>query len=271
MNAPTTYATVRELLDTGVRPEGVRVITTYACSRGCKFCYQTQRHSVKLDSVKFVQHCRDMQDIGLMPIYFTFQGGEVSTHPNHTYAMCRVADKYFPQVFRKSITSNGYGERDFYHAVKLHGITHITLSLHGPNKRVETLAQDLAQDGFYTVRINCFLHQDHLDAARYVYCFCRDNRIQLTLCEDLRPDCIKPPSPKQISEDVLKLESPHYVMRRYKHQDVWTNPVTHYRFWVYHHIDHYDYNNIIVLPDGSLTMTFDDVMVCAGSGENDAS
>jgi hypothetical protein len=46
--------------------------------------------------------------------------------------------------------------------------------------------------------------------------------------------------------------------------------VTGYRFWVYHHIDHYDYNNIIVLPDGTLTMVFDDVMVCAGAGESDA-
>lgn len=273
MSAPVTYKTVEELLNTGARPEGVRVVSTYDCKRHCKFCYQTQRHSAKLDSEVFRQHLRDMQGFGLMPIYFTFQGGEVSTYPEHTYALCAAADRYYPQVFRKSLTSNGYGELDFYRKAKLYGITHVTLSLHQQNEQVEQLLCRLARDGFYTVRVNCFLHRDRLPAAAYVYRFCRDNLIQLTLCEDLRSGCAPPPTVEEIKEHVLHAPAHAYRVQKHKHQDVWTSlwgEGGYYRFWVYHHIDHYDYNNIIVLPDGSLTMTFDDVMMCAGAGESDA-
>jgi len=273
MSGPVTYKTVKELLNTGAWPEGVRVITSYDCARGCKFCYQKQRHSVKLGVDVFREHLRDLQKYGPIPIYFTFQGGEVTTHPAHTFALCSAADLYFPQVFRKSITSNGYGELAFYQQAKLFGVTHITLSLHGPNARVEQLACRLAHDGFYTVRVNCFLHRDHLEKAAHVYQFCRANSIQLTLCEDLRPDCASPPSIMEIKEHVLR-DLGTYRVQRHKHQDVWTSDCScnsaPYRFWVYHHIDHYDYNNLIVLPDGTLTMTFDDVMVCAGAGESDA-
>ncbi len=273
MSAPVTYSTVKDLMVTGARPEGVRVITTYDCKRGCKFCYQKQRHSAKLNSAVLQQHLRDMVEHDLLPIYFTFQGGEVSTHPEHTYALCAAADLYYPQVFRKSLTSNGYGELDFYRKAKVYGITHITLSLHGPDPQVELLARRLASDGFFTVRINCFLHRDRLTEAAYVYRFCLANLIQLTLCEDLRPDCMDPPTAEEIREHVVEDQRSDYRVQRYKHQDVWTSPWLpdgYYRFWVYHHADHYDYNNLIVLPDGSLTMTFDDVMVCAGAGESDA-
>jgi hypothetical protein len=188
--------------------------------------------------------------------------------------LCAAADRYYPQVFRKSITSNGYGELDFYRKAKLYGITHITLSLHAPSAQVEQLARRVARDGFYTVRVNCFLHRDRLEQAQYVYHFCRANHIQLTLCEDLRHDGADPPTPAEIREHVLADAVSHeYRVQHHKHQDVWTRlwgKGAPYRFWVYHHIDHYDYNNIIVLPDGSLTMTFDDVMVCAGAGESDA-
>lgn len=271
MSAPVIYKSVKELVNAGAWPEGVRVITTYDCKRSCKFCYQTQRHSTQLDVDVFREHLRDLQKHGPMPIYFTFQGGEVTTHPDHTFALCSSADHYFPQVFRKSVTSNGYGELDFYQKAKLHGITHITLSLHGPNARVEQLACRLAHDGFYTVRVNCFLHRDHLVDAAHVYKFCRTNSIQLTLCEDLRPGCVSPPSIVAIKEHVVQYEP--YGVQGYKHQDVWTSTSQRdvpYRFWVYHHVDQYDYNNLIVLPDGTLTMTFDDVMVCAGAGESDA-
>ena len=264
------YLTVDGALCSGHRPEGVRVITSYECERNCRFCYQEQRHSVKLYPKKLHEHLQDMAARTFIPIYFTFQGGEISTHPDHALQLFSVADKVFPQVFRKSLTSNGYGDPAFYQKAKLYGITHITLSLHGVNNRVAELALRLARDGFYTVRINCFLHRDLLANARAVYRFCRDANIQLTLCEDLRPDCMDPPTPDEVKEHVLQGDANSYVFRSYKHQDVWTNPTRNYRFWVYHHADHYDYNNLIVLPDGSLTMAFDDVMVCAGAGESDA-
>lgn len=259
-----------QLFADGWRPEGVRVITSYDCPRNCKFCYQPQRSSVLLRAGKLQEHLKGMKVHGFVPVYFTFQGGEISTHPDHALQLFSVADRAFPQVFRKSLTTNGYGDWGFYHKAKIYGITHITLSMHGSNTHVADKAMTLARSGFYTVRLNCFLHRDHLEDARRVYLFCRGTGIQLTLCEDLRKDCIAPPTKEEIEEHVLQDEADNYVRHRYKHQDVWVDPVHNFRFWVYHHLDHYDYDNLIILPDGTLTKTFDDVMLCAGAGEPNA-
>jgi len=70
-----------------------------------------------------------------MPIYFTLQGGEISVIPELTKEIAKISDYYYPQVFRKSVTTNGDSSIEFYESLKLYGITHITFSLHKPNRK----------------------------------------------------------------------------------------------------------------------------------------
>ena len=56
-----------------------------------------------------------------------------------------------------------------------------------------------------------------------------------------------------------------YKEIKYKHQNVFFSEEHNFRFWVYRHLDHYDYNNIIVMPNGDITITFDDIIHCKGN------
>jgi molybdenum cofactor biosynthesis enzyme MoaA len=242
-------------------PEGVRVVGTYNCKRNCKFCYQKSRKSDVLSLNKYNSILQEMMENKFNPIYFTFQGGEISDYPDESYEWIKSTDKFFPQVFRKSITSNGLGDIDYYKDSKLIGITHITFSLHNSNfKEVEEKLLILKNDGFFTVRVNCFLDFDNVDNVKYVFEFCSKNNIQLTLCEDLRLD---QKVDKLKSESFLlenKIIDDSYNLDIYKHQTIFSSIKNNYRFWVYKHLDHYDYNNIIIKPDGDITMTFDDII-----------
>ena len=169
------------------KPEGLRVIVSYNCKRNCSFCYQNKKDSVILTPEKFESILYQLSEYQFIPIYFTFQGGEISDYSDISYELFKIADKFYPQVFRKSITSNGHGDIDFYKKSKLYGITHITLSLHNnTSKNVERLFDELKYDNFYTKRVNCFFTESEVNNVKYVYNYCKDNQIPLTLCEDLR-------------------------------------------------------------------------------------
>ena len=197
-----------------------------------------------------------------MPIYFTFQGGEVSNYPEETFELIKLADLYYPQVFRKSVTSNGYGVMSFYRNLKLYGITHLTFSLHKRTPFIEERLLELKSDGFYTVRVNCYLDENNLQDVKYVFDFCEKNKIQLTICEDLRLSA-------NITYDSSALLVPvignTYIETKFKHQNVFYSVENNFRFWVYRHLNHYDYNNIIVMPNGDITITFDDIIHCKGN------
>lgn len=199
-----------------------------------------------------------------MPIYFTFQGGEVSNYPEETFELIKIADEIYPQVFRKSVTSNGYGSMDFYRDLKLYGITHLTFSLHKKAKKTEDRLLELKADGFYSVRVNCYLDIDKMQNVAHVFKFCQENKIQLTICEDLRLS-------SDITYDSTKLLLDNgiidstYVETKFKHQNVFYSKEHNFRFWVYRHLNQYDYNNIIVMPNGDITITFDDIIHCKGN------
>ena len=246
------------------KPEGVRVVSTYKCNRNCTFCYQDGKESVLLTADKFEDILRISKSKGFMPIYFTFQGGEVSNYPEETYELIKLSDKYYPQVFRKSVTSNGYGDFSFYKNLKLYGITHLTFSLHKKNKFIEDRLILLKSDGFYTVRVNCYLDIDNIQNVAYVLDFCKEHKIQLTICEDLRLS-------SNVDYDSTKLLKDNYIIddtyieEKFKHQNVFYSEAHNFRFWVYRHLNHYDYNNIIVMPNGDITITFDDIIHCKGN------
>lgn len=241
-------------------PEGIRVVGTYQCKRNCSFCYQTHKISNVLCPIKFEVFLQELIKHKFYPTYFTFQGGEISDFVDESYEWFRLADKYYPQIFRKSITSNGHGDIEYYLKSKLLGISHITFSLHNDlHKSVEDKLVILKNDGFFTVRVNCYLNMDKLEDVKYVIDFCTENKIQLTLCEDLRLSSEIDYDSANILTQTGIIDST-YVIDRYRHQSILTSEHHNFRIWIYKHLNHYDYNNIIVKPDGTLTMTFDDII-----------
>lgn len=254
---------IQEHLDL-YKPEGIRVVATYDCNRNCVFCYQDSKKSVLLTPDKFEDILKTSKEKGFMPVYFTFQGGEISNYPEETYELIKLADKYYPQVFRKSVTSNGYGDMDFYRNLKLYGITHLTFSLHKKTPRIEEKILELKSDGFYTFRLNCFLDTNNLDDVAYVVNFCQENNVQLTVCEDLRLSANVDYDSTQIMMDNGIIDDT-YIVEKFQHQNVFYSEKHNFRFWVYRHLNHYDYNNIIVMPNGDITITFDDIIHCEGN------
>ena len=246
------------------KPEGVRVVSTYKCNRNCAFCYQASKISTILTPEKFEDILKISKDKGFMPIYFTFQGGEISNYPEQTYDIIKLADKYYPQVFRKSVTSNGYGDMEFYNNLKIYGITHLSISLHKKTKIIEDKILQLKSDGFYTVRVNCYLDTDNLQDVKYVFDFCQLHKIQLTICEDLRLSANIDYDSSKILRDFNIIDMT-YIEEKFNHQNVFQSKEHNFRFWVYRHLNHYDYNNIIVMPNGDITITFDDIINCEGS------
>ena len=241
--------------------EGIRIICTYACKRKCQFCYQKVREGGFLDNDKFKNI---IENLTWYPIYLTFQGGEVSYFPDKTIKLIETSHKILPQVFRKSVTSNGDGDFDFYNDLKLVGITHLSFSLHNTNSCNDKLMEKmlrLSHSGFYTVRVNCYFDEENLENVKNVILFCKENDIQLTLCEDLRCEN----SVDYYSPNILKQILPDYKydISFYKHEYIVN--FDHWQLWIYRHLNHYDYNNLIILPDGSTTDTFDDVQECKGN------
>jgi MoaA/NifB/PqqE/SkfB family radical SAM enzyme len=240
--------------------EGIRVIGTYSCLRNCEFCYQKTRKGgfLKPDNFEKV-----LKDLNFIPIYFTFQGGELAYFEEETKEIIKLADRYFPQVFRKSLTTNGDGKIEFYQSLKKYGITHFSFSLHNISKVTEKIRNKiiaLKSSGFFTVRVNCYFSENNIEDVLGILNFCIENDVQLTLCEDLRLG----QNPANSHEILIKYLS-NYEVTKYKHQYIYWLKDNNYKFWVYKHLDHYDYNNLIVLPDGSTTITFDDVQECRGN------
>lgn len=254
---------IQEHLDL-YNPEGVRVVSTYKCNRNCTFCYQDSKQSTLLTPDKFEDILKISKEKGFMPVYFTFQGGEVSNYPEETFDLIKLSDKYYPQVFRKSVTSNGYGDMGFYRDLKLFGITHLTFSLHKNTPKIEERIIELKQDGFYTFRVNCYLDENNVSDVAHVVDFCSKNNVQLTLCEDLRlSSVVDYDSTLLLRENNIIDDS--YIEEKFNHQNVFYSRKHNFRFWVYRHLNHYDYNNIIVMPNGDITITFDDIIHCKGN------
>ncbi len=250
--------TIRTILEE-FKPEGIRVIVTYRCNKRCDFCFQVGHKSPILEPEKLDSIFHQLSEGGLVPTYITYQGGELAIL-NEATKYFEVGQRWFPQVFRQSLTTNGTAKLGWYKKCKMYGITHFTVSLHEPDPELEKKVKVLASDGFFAVRVNCYIDKEHPDNIRHVYQFCQKNNVQLTLCEDLRTG--ETFNSVEYLADLLDLPECH--VDYHKHQSVVRVPDQGFMFWIYKHLDNYDYNNVIVLPDGSLSMTFDDVLKGAG-------
>jgi molybdenum cofactor biosynthesis enzyme MoaA len=233
--------------------EGIRVICTYGCKKNCSFCYQKKKTNKLLHPRKFK---KILNNIDFFPSYFTFQGGEVSENPDHLFSLLKIADEKFPQVFRKSVTTNGNGSSWFYDHLKLYGATHLTFSLNNMfSLDLMNRIKHLSKSGFYTVRVNCYLDKECPGKIRDIFNFCYEHDLQLTLCGDLIKEAKD--SAKWLYKN-LNLED--YRVFIHKHQAIFISEKREYKFWLYKHLDNYDYNNLIVLPNGETTLCFNDVI-----------
>jgi len=234
--------------------EGLRIVATYQCNRNCKFCYQASKESPYLDT-ETLKKCLDYLKFtkNFIPIYVTIQGGEVTIDMERLREIAKLVDYYYPQVFRKSVTSNGDADVSDYESLALYGITHLSFSLHGKNKKLEDKLKYLAKSGFFTIRVNCFAHQN-IENLRYVYDFCASNKIQLTFCEDLRNKIVE-----DVTDKIVRFVVGHSDVEiiRHKFQHIIIDNKRKFRCWIYKHLDSYDYNNYIILPTGKIVDNFD--------------
>ena len=243
--------------------EGVRVIGTYSCNMSCPFCYQTTRQSKFLDARRLRYILLSLkEDFKKVPIYFTFQGGELSLYPDRAEELFKAAHEIFPQVYSKSLTTNGTGNFDWYLSLQNFGITHFTVSVHEYSEQRMNLIGKLAQQAFCSIRVNCYLDENNIDNVKGVFNICCNNRIPLTICEDLTH---KGKDVEQLIDKICFSQSVQWEKIHYKHQLIYSNYLLNYTFWLYFHQDHYDYNNLIILPNGDVTVMFDDVISGKGS------
>jgi molybdenum cofactor biosynthesis enzyme MoaA len=257
---------VRQLTPEKIRTlEGMRIVFSYRCNFNCRFCYQRYRKGKVMELGRLEEVVSSLPG-DFTPDYITMMGGEIALYKEITEHFDFLHRRY-PQV-RKSITTNGSGSIEFYGSLHRHGIDNVTFSLQtlDPVSYKEITRQSvmsldeyigkilrLRQQGKVNVRINSFIFPKTVNE---VYNFCKQNNLDLTFCEELNFGA------KSIF-DTMPL--PKGVRKKFenKHQNIYVDE-DGFEFWNYKHIDKYDYNNLIMLPDGTLTDDFGDVIMQEG-------
>jgi len=233
---------------------GLRIITTYSCNRNCTFCYQSIKNSVKLNPEHLANIPQDF-----VPQYITVMGGEVSMNPLHTLQIMKALDIRYPTV-PKSVTTNGSGGVGFYNELASLGVTNISFSMPEPDEDLQHTILWLRQHtSLFTIRVNCYF-KDPRD-AKGTFAWCLYNRIPLTLCPDMNMPYISAQGvAKSLCgndfETLLITENQSIFLCKYPRE---------LRFTVYGHGSEYNNDNWIILPNGTLTDRFKDVMECKGA------
>ena len=260
----------RQILEVMAKdPKGLRVIPTFRCKKGCKFCYQrtTEGNILNLDTLKTILD--DLKLAKFRPMYVTMQGGEVMEVPNIEDYVDAV-DKVFPEA-RKTVTTNGMHGIERYRALNRVGVHSFSFSLHKTQRRMEQWEWlvtdkilDLASNPFFTVRVNCFLDEANFENWRGVYEFCKGKNIPLTLCTDMRKEIANEDRMDLLQwiNTSLGIEA---EVRTYNYYAVIMPKGSDYRFWVFFHSHSYEHDNIIVLPNGKVTTDYQSVVDCEGA------
>lgn len=238
--------------------KGIRIVASYSCKRNCPFCYQKVKNGGFLSKINLEKTLDRFNTI--IPEYITFQGGELSYYEHETNEIMKVVDDRFPNVHIKSLTTNGDGRLDFYSNLNKYGINNITFSINGfINTNLVNKLKKLKKTGMYKIRINTVLDVNNIKNLLDVLHFCIKNDFQLTICEDMR---LQPNYSKSILEqELLDFE----IIKEENQYNIYRLKERNYEFWVYKHQNHYDFDNLIILPDGTTTYDFDDVINCKGN------
>jgi len=237
---------------------GLRIVLTYQCNYRCKFCYQKKKTGAIMPLAEFQQHMIEISG-EYTPTYITLMGGEIFTIPNFSNYI-KVLRQIWPAV-SISVTTNGSGSVEFYKNLFNVGVNNITFSLstldeveycdivNVPVSCAQYQVKIVEVSKFGQVRVNAYIYPKNIDS---IYQFCKKNNLKLTFCEELKEDnqCV-----------FADLEKAHQftVSHKSKFEIIYTD-TDGFEFWNYIHQDHYDYNNVVMLPDGTFSDDFGDVV-----------
>lgn len=238
--------------------QGFRLVLTYQCNYRCKFCYQKKKTGTVIPLDEFKKQI-DIIPTEYVPTYITLMGGEVFLIPGFKDYI-KVLHERWPEV-SISVTTNGSGTVEFYKELFEVGVNNITFSLSTLDEEeymnmvnvpvsCQKYQDKIVQAAkFGQVRINAYIYPKNVEP---MYKFCKKNNLKLTFCEELREEnqCVFA-NLKKAYDFTVKEKSKFEII--YKDKDG-------YEFWNYIHQDNYDYNNLIMLPDGSFTDDFGDVV-----------
>ncbi|MCC6527306.1 MAG: radical SAM protein [Polyangiaceae bacterium] len=248
------------------QPAALRIVLTYRCNRRCTFCYQSRWEGRQLGA-RELEAALARLPADFRPAFATFMGGEPTLAPDLERALTLVR-RSFPAA-ETSLTTNGSGSLALYRRLAALGLANLTFSLPALDPEVyraltaeapAALARyldkirALGRVPGLAVRINAYVVPGQEDA---VYRFCKQEGLRLTFCEELRsrtPDerlALVPPAGTRVrAENAL----------RRVHVDA-----DGFELWSYKQVERFDYNNWIVLPDGSLSRDFADILAERGA------
>jgi len=241
---------------------GLRIVLTYQCNYRCKFCYQKRKYGAVMPLKEFAENIANIAG-EYTPTYITLMGGEIFTIPNFAEYIKVLRARWSDIPI--SVTTNGSGSIEFYKNLFLAGVNNITFSLSTLDEEeykqivnVPTSCQayqkkiiEVSKHG--QVRINAYIYPKNVKA---IYEFCKKNKLKLTFCEELKAENEHVfAALEAVNQFTVKQQSKFEII--YRDQDG-------FEFWNYIHQDHYDYNNVVMLPDGSFSDDFGDVVAQKG-------
>ena len=265
---------------------GLRVVPTYRCDRSCPFCYESVE--TRACPTFLLRLPIDKLPEDFNPAYVTLLGGELAAPFNQKATkqlLLSIQDAY--PFCKKTLITNGCGNLDFYEDLTHYGITDFTFSINSYNQEINMLEKirKLGANPRFSVRINMFFDMKKFLENEEVFIPIWDVSSALplgfkhTLCADiLCKDEIN------IDEVIDKIN--HFI----EHRSLGEFEVTGvYRFsnfvkvecsspneshnkvlefWISlpHTDGSFDKNEWIVLPDGTVTDDFADVVAGKGKG-----
>ncbi len=243
----------------------LRVVTGYQCNQHCPFCYQHRRDGGFLSVARLEKVLSSRPTFN--PAYVTIMGGEPTLQPDLLELVILLRGRY-PQAWF-SVTTNGTAPVEMYISLDAHGLNNITFSLQTLDpKQFSTLTgqskvrlEDYVTKILYvraharaSVRINAYIIPETVET---VYRFCKEHDLKLTFCEDLVSQQVAEAQRLNLSGDVHEITQ-NDIRRIYRDKDG-------FEFWNYKYLGVFKYYNLIVLPDGSVTDDFADVLAQRGA------
>lgn len=254
-------------------PEGLerltalRVVVGYRCNQRCSFCYQ-QRRDGGLSSAGELEKVLGGLPATFSPRFVTLMGGEPTLCPDLPAMVSNLKRRFASADL--SVTSNGTAPAEAYLELARRGADNLTFSLPTldaarypatTGQRAQTLVEYLAKvrlvrgSSGASIRLNVYARGEEVDGFHR---FAKHEGFRLTFCEDLlSADCAE-------AQQLRPPEGMHLVVddslrRIYRDSEG-------FEAWHYKHVAGFeDYRNLIVLPDGTLTLDFADVLAGRGA------
>lgn len=244
--------------------QALRVVVGYACNYRCRFCYQRHRGGGFLGAAELAA-LLDGLPARFAPRFATLMGGEPTLCPDLRPMVAYLRRRY--PAAELSLTTNGSASLEAYLALAALGLDNLTFSVPTlrareypgvTSQRAQSLERYLAKILAFKSRADVAVRVNARASAgrsAALVRFCKAKGLKLTLCEDLvsgaraRAQRLRAPGMDLVLED--------------DRRRIWRDG-DGFEVWQYRHVRTFDYSNLIVLPDGTLTEDFADVLAQRG-------